>query len=41
MPCRFTGARWITADTPAAMKKFTDENASRSWRWTPRTPWPT
>ncbi|MGC4011502.1 MAG: hypothetical protein QM805_22385 [Pseudomonas sp.] len=30
MPCRFTGrARWITADTPEAMKKFTDENASK------------
>ena len=29
MPCRFVGARWITADTPAAMKKFTDENASK------------
>ena len=29
MPCRFTGARWITADTPAALKKFTDENASK------------
>ena len=29
MPCRFTGARWITADTPDAMKKFTDENASK------------
>ena len=29
MPCRFTGARWITADTPEALKKFTDENASK------------
>ncbi|MEY4766036.1 MAG: hypothetical protein RI907_2709 [Pseudomonadota bacterium] len=29
MPCRFTGARWITADTPEAMKKFCDENASK------------
>ena len=29
MPCRFTGARWITAETPEAMKKFTDENASK------------
>ncbi len=29
MPCRFVGARWITADTPEAMKKFTDENASK------------
>jgi peptide chain release factor 3 len=29
MPCRFTGARWITADTPEALKKFTDENAGK------------
>jgi peptide chain release factor 3 len=29
MPCRFVGARWITADTPEALKKFTDENASK------------
>jgi peptide chain release factor 3 len=29
MPCRFVGARWITADTPEAMKKFCDENASK------------
>ena len=29
MPCRFTGARWITASSPADLKKFTDENASK------------
>ncbi len=29
MPCRFTGARWITAETPEALKKFCDENASK------------
>ncbi|CAH0350804.1 Peptide chain release factor RF3 [Aquabacterium sp. CECT 9606] len=29
MPCRFTGARWITSDSVADLKKFTDENASK------------
>ncbi|MBA4111052.1 MAG: peptide chain release factor 3 [Leptothrix sp. (in: Bacteria)] len=29
MPCRFTGARWITSDSAADLKKFTDENASK------------
>ena len=29
MPCRFSSARWITAQSPEALKKFTDENASR------------
>ena len=29
MPSRYTGARWITSDSPEAMKKFTDENASK------------
>ncbi|MGA0610458.1 peptide chain release factor 3 [Caldimonas sp. KR1-144] len=29
MPCRFTGARWVTCDDAAAMKKFLDENESK------------
>ena len=29
MPCRFVGARWITSDSAADLKKFTDENASK------------
>jgi peptide chain release factor 3 len=29
MPSRFVGARWITADTPEELKKFTDANASK------------
>src|SRR5690606_31454608 len=29
MPCRFVGARWITSDSPADLKKFTDENAGK------------
>ena len=29
MPCRFTGARWITAESDADLRKFTNENASK------------
>jgi peptide chain release factor 3 len=29
MPSRFVGARWITADTPDELRKFTDANASK------------
>jgi peptide chain release factor 3 len=29
MPCRFVGARWITADNAADLRKFTDEQASK------------
>ncbi|RZU02189.1 peptide chain release factor 3 [Rivibacter subsaxonicus] len=29
MPCRFTGARWVTCDDAAAMKKFVDENEGK------------
>ncbi|MBI5333542.1 MAG: peptide chain release factor 3 [Burkholderiales bacterium] len=29
MPCRFVGARWITAESDADLRKFTDENASK------------
>ncbi len=29
MPSRYTGARWITAESEADMRKFTDENASK------------
>ncbi len=29
MPSRFVGARWITADSPEDLKKFTDANASK------------
>jgi len=29
MPCRFTGARWITAESDAELRKFTHENASK------------
>ncbi|HXD07469.1 MAG TPA: peptide chain release factor 3 [Burkholderiaceae bacterium] len=28
-PSRFTGARWITADSPDELRKFTDANASK------------
>ncbi|WP_119156962.1 peptide chain release factor 3 [Caldimonas tepidiphila] len=29
MPCRFVGARWVTCDDEAAMRKFTAEAASK------------
>jgi peptide chain release factor 3 len=38
--CQYTGARWITADTPAELREF--ENAYPcAWRTTRPTPWPT
>jgi peptide chain release factor 3 len=27
MPSSYTGARWVTADTPEELRKFTDKNA--------------
>jgi hypothetical protein len=37
--CQYTGARWITADTPAELREF--ETPTRcAWRMTRPTPWP-
>jgi hypothetical protein len=38
--CQYTGARWITADTPAELRAFTDAYP-RAWRATRPTRWPT
>jgi hypothetical protein len=39
--CQYTGARWITADTPQELRAFTDAYPACAWRWTPPTRWPT
>ena len=39
--CQYTGARWITADTPAELRAFIDAYPARMALRRGRTRWPT